>query len=215
MRRIWTLLLILIFVSSCAGMKSGKYVQVGPDQNYRKLASAFKVPEWQIRQANENKATSSGDWVFIPQNWGLMGQMMNQEETGAAFARGEFLWPVPSSKRISSEFGHRWGKNHEGIDIPARRGAHILAAKEGVVVYSGAQLGGYGNITVISHPGEVFTVYAHAKKNYVKKGQKVSRGQVIAEVGTTGRSTGPHLHFEIRHNSKALDPKQFLVYDKK
>ncbi|PIR34427.1 MAG: hypothetical protein COV37_12925, partial [Bdellovibrio sp. CG11_big_fil_rev_8_21_14_0_20_39_38] len=128
MRRIWTLLLILIFVSSCAGMKSGKYVQVGPDQNYRKLASAFKVPEWQIRQANENKAISSGDWVFIPQNWGLMGQMMNQEETGAAFARGEFLWPVPSSKRISSEFGHRWGKNHEGIDIPARRGAHILAA---------------------------------------------------------------------------------------
>lgn len=196
-------------------MKSGKYVQVGPEQNYRKLASAWKVPEWQIRQANENKAISSGDWVFIPQNWGLMGNNMNQEETGAAFARGEFLWPVPSSKRISSEFGHRWGKSHEGIDIPARRGAHILAAKEGLVVYSGSQLGGYGNITVISHPGGVFTVYAHAKKNYVKKGQKVNRGQVIAEVGTTGRSTGPHLHFEIRHNSKALDPKQFLVYDKK
>lgn len=199
---------------SCAHVKSGQYVQIGPEQNYRSLANTYKVPEWKIRQVNENKDLTPGDWVFIPKNWGVLGQLMDEGETEQAFVRGEFAWPVPSSKKISSGYGSRWGRAHEGIDIPARHGSHIVAAKEGVVVYSGNQLGGYGNITVISHDGGVFTVYAHAQKNYTRKGQKVHRGQVIATVGTTGRSTGPHLHFEIRHNSKALNPKQYLVFDR-
>ncbi|GAB4015940.1 MAG: hypothetical protein Fur0010_15410 [Bdellovibrio sp.] len=213
LQRILLLLLIFVLVS-CAHVKSGYYVQIGPEQNYRSLANTYKVPEWKIRQVNENKDLAAGDWVFIPKNWGVLGQLLDEDETEQAFVRGEFAWPVPSSKKISSDYGSRWGRAHEGIDIPARHGSHIVAAKDGVVVYSGNQLGGYGNITVISHDGGVFTVYAHAQKNYTRKGQKVHRGQVIATVGTTGRSTGPHLHFEIRHNSKPLNPKQYLVFDR-
>ena len=82
-----------------------------------------------------------------------------------------------------------------------------------MVIYSGNDLGGYGNLTVISHKGGLFSIYAHARKNYTKKGDKVFRGQVIAEVGETGRTTGPHLHFEVRYDSKALDPLKFLAYE--
>lgn len=205
--------LFIFTLVGCAHVKSGHYVQVGKNTNYRNLATTYKVPEWKLREVNQNKNLATGDWVFIPQNWGVLGNLVNEQEAEQLFARGEFAWPVPASKRISSEFGKRWGRPHEGIDIPAHRGANIVAARDGVVVYSGNQLGGYGNITVISHADGVFTVYAHAQKNYTKKGQRVHRGQVIATVGTSGRSTGPHLHFEIRHNSKALNPKQFLVFD--
>ena len=75
--------------------------------------------------------------------------------------------PVPASKKISSEFGKRWGKNHEGIDIPAPQGSHFLASEKGRVIFSGNSLKSYGNMLIISHPGEVFTIYAHAKKLFV------------------------------------------------
>jgi murein DD-endopeptidase MepM/ murein hydrolase activator NlpD len=121
---------------------------------------------------------------------------------------------VPSHKSISSNFGARWGRHHDGIDIPARKGTHIVSVSDGVVVYAGSGLGGYGNLTVISHRNGLFSVYAHSDKLYTTKGQKVHKGQVIATVGSTGRSTGNHLHFEIRKNSNPVDPKKVFARNK-
>src|SRR5690606_9771758 len=133
--------------------------------------------------------------------------------TEAHLNSGEFAWPVPSSKRISSGYGKRWGRHHEGIDIPGRVGTSIVAAADGKVIYSGSGLGGYGNITVILHDNGYHTVYAHAKRNLTVAGQRVYKGQVIAQLGKSGRSTGPHLHFEIRKNSRPLNPTQVLAMD--
>lgn len=205
--------LILISICSCSHMmNSGHYIQLKKGDSYSKLSKELKVPEWKLKSANGSKGLRAGEWVLIPLKRGFVGSNESYYNTSAYLSSGEFLWPVPAAKKISSSFGHRWGKSHEGIDIAARRGTHIVAANDGVVVYSGNRMGGYGNITVIAHKGGFFTIYAHAKKNFTKKGQKVHRGQVIAQVGSTGRSTGPHLHFEIRHNSKALNPSRFIAF---
>ncbi|MCY4524534.1 MAG: M23 family metallopeptidase [Halobacteriovoraceae bacterium] len=119
------------------------------------------------------------------------------------------LWPVPGGSKVTSHFGRRWGKDHQGIDIAAREGSHILAADDGVAAFSG-KMGGYGRVMVISHLNGLFTVYAHNKVNYIKKGERVSRGQVIGQVGRSGKATGPHLHFEIRKNGHAINPSYAL-----
>ncbi len=191
-------------------MPSGQYIQVRKGDSLNSLAKEFKVPKWKLKVHNEGKSFHEGQWVFVPQSVGLIGQGKASRGISNS-AKGEFIWPVPSSKKLSSKFGKRWGRKHEGIDIPARVGANIVAVAGGKVVYSGSRLGGYGNLTVISHGDGIFSVYAHAKRNFTKRGQMVHQGQVIAEVGMTGRTTGPHLHFELRYEGKALNPLQLLA----
>lgn len=207
------LLLSLLFTVACASVKSGHYVMVKPTDTIETLAKEFNVPKERIQASNTGKKIKSGEWVFIPLKRGILEQDMEARafDPNHLLQSGEFLWPVPSSNRLSSNFGARWGRKHEGVDIPARVGSHIVAAAEGVVVYSGDEIGGYGNITVIAHKNGFFTVYAHAKENYTKQGQRVYRGQVIAQVGMTGRTYGPHLHFEVRKNGQAIDPTDFLA----
>lgn len=207
--------LLLVSLISCASMHSGHYIQIKNGQTLESLSKSYKVPLWELKAANRGRSIASGSWVFVPLKRGILGKTKSFYDPKAYLESGDFSWPVPSSTRVSSHFGARWGKDHEGIDIPARRGASIVSMADGVVVYAGNRMGGYGNITVISHHGGIFSVYAHAKKNFTRKGQKVHKGQVIAEVGTTGRSTGPHLHFEVRHNSEAIDPLKFLAFDKR
>ncbi len=204
--------MLLIAVSSCAGLKSGKYIQLQNGETLASIGEKYQVPKWKMEVANKGRKIASGQWVFVPLNRGLLSGTSNITTEYLTY-NGEFAWPLPSSKRLSSKFGKRWGRSHEGIDIAARVGTSIVAAEDGIVIYSGDNLSGYGNLTVISHAGGLFSVYAHAKKNFTKKGQKVYRGQVIAQVGMTGRSTGPHLHFEIRHDSKAINPLDFMAYD--
>ena len=181
-------------------------------ESLKSLAKEFKVPEWKLKAHNKGRKVASGKWVFIPLKRGILAGTKN-DESHYYFQHGRLAWPVPSSKKLTSRFGKRWGRAHEGIDISARNGTSIISVESGVVIYSGNDLGGYGNLTVISHKGGLFSIYAHARKNYTKKGDKVFRGQVIAEVGETGRTTGPHLHFEVRYDSKALDPLKFLAYE--
>ena len=201
-----------LFFGSCSHIKSGQYIQLSSDDSLDKLSKEFNVSSFSLKEANRGKSFLPGEWVFIPLKRGLVHAVKRAPASTASVFVGEydFLWPVPSSKRVSSNYGRRWGRNHEGIDIPARKGTHIVAANDGVVVYSGNEMGGYGNITVIAHEGGYFSVYAHANRNFTRKGQQVFRGQVIAAVGSTGRSTGDHLHFEIRRESKSLNPKSLL-----
>ena len=118
------------------------------------------------------------------------------------------IWPVEG--RVMSRFGWRGHRHHDGIDIAAPEGTPVVAAADGIVIYSGNGFRGYGNLIVIKHTPRVFTIYAHNKKNLVRKGQKVRQGQTIALVGSTGRATGPHLHFELRIGNKPVDPLKYL-----
>ena len=135
--------------------------------------------------------------------------------SNSQYLGGEFCWPAPSYVRISSPYGYRihpiFGvkKFHSGVDLAAPGGSNILAATDGTVKMAGWN-GGYGNCVVVDHGGGVSTLYGHASRLLVSKGQKVTRGQVIAKVGTTGNSTGNHLHFEVLINGKTTDPMPYI-----
>jgi len=120
---------------------------------------------------------------------------------------GQLGWPV--SAPITSPFGWRWGRMHEGVDLGAAYGTPIAAAGSGTVIYAG-WLGGYGNLTVIDHGGGLATAYGHQSRIAVSVGQQVTRGETIGYVGSTGHSTGPHLHFEVRVNGQPVDPLGYL-----
>ena len=120
---------------------------------------------------------------------------------------GSFSTPVRG--KITSRFGTRWGRMHEGVDFGAPTGTHVSAADGGTVTFAGWD-GAYGNVIRINHGGGKTSVYAHLSKILVKKGTKVYKGQHIGNVGNTGRSTGPHLHFEIRVNGVPKNPLNYL-----
>lgn len=120
-------------------------------------------------------------------------------------------WRWPMRGRISSRFGDRrpGGRSHAGLDIAAPTGTPIVAAKPGVVTHAGSA-GGYGLAVYISHGGGVSSRYAHMSRVAVSNGRRVAAGQTIGYCGSTGQSTGPHLHFEIRHGRNAQNPTRFL-----
>lgn len=142
----------------------------------------------------------------------------NQNSQNTEYYGGSFSWPTPGYKNITSKFGPRTytlnGKkvssNHKGIDIGAPTGAKIIASNGGKVVTSAYNANGYGNYVIIDHGGGKMTVYGHMSKRGVSVGQAVTKGQQIGNVGSTGRSTGPHLHFEIRINGNAVNPLNYL-----
>jgi len=125
---------------------------------------------------------------------------------GSPSAAG-FVWPVLGP--VTSPFGWRWGRMHEGIDIGAPEGTPIRAAAAGTVIYAG-WLGGYGNLTVIDHGNGIATAYGHQSSLAAGNGAYVGQGQVVGYVGSTGHSTGPHLHFEVRVNGVPQDPLGYL-----
>lgn len=131
------------------------------------------------------------------------------------YTGGEFLWPVPVYKRISSQYGYRSDpftgakKMHTGIDIAAAKGSSILAVADGTVIMATTN-GGYGLCVKIDHGGGLVSLYGHCNEMLVKKGDKVKKGDLIARVGTTGRSTGNHLHFEVRINNNHTDPMPYF-----
>ena len=126
-----------------------------------------------------------------------------------------FIWPCPSSSRITSTFGDRESptegasSNHKAIDIGASTGANILAAADGEVTISTYSVSA-GNYIMLDHGGGVSTVYMHCSQLLVSKGEKVKKGQVIAKVGSTGYSTGPHLHFGVRSGGTYVDPLKYV-----
>lgn len=135
--------------------------------------------------------------------------------TDNSYTGGVFTWPCPSSRRITSGFGKRNSPTagassyHQGYDIGASAGAAIVAAADGVVTTTGYS-SVLGNYVILSHGGGLFTIYEHCSSVLVSKGQSVSRGATIAKVGSTGISTGPHLHFGVQLNGKYVDPGNYL-----
>ncbi len=137
------------------------------------------------------------------------------------YSGGIMMWPTLSTSYITSPFGTRLHpiqgiiKNHDGIDIGGSMGDPVYAAASGVIIYSDFNNGGYGNMVMVDHGlneegVKIITLYGHGSKLLKTVGDTVSKGDIIMEVGSTGNSTGPHVHFEVRENGLAVDPKKYL-----
>lgn len=146
------------------------------------------------------------------QSAALAARIRDAQEGAGSTGSGQpssagLIWPCDGV--VVSGFGMRWGRMHEGIDIGCAYGTPNRAAAAGTVIYAG-WLGGYGNLVVVDHQNGLSTAYAHASSILVGVGQSVSQGQTVSLVGSTGRSSGPHLHFEVRVNGVAVDPLLYL-----
>jgi murein DD-endopeptidase MepM/ murein hydrolase activator NlpD len=131
----------------------------------------------------------------------------SQSSSAVVPSSSGLIWPV--SGPVTSGFGWRWGRMHEGIDIAVPTGTPVSAAASGRIIYAG-WMGGYGNLVVIDHGGGLATAYGHNSSIAVGSGTSVSQGQTIAYAGSTGHSTGPHVHFEVRVNGSPVDPLGYL-----
>jgi murein DD-endopeptidase MepM/ murein hydrolase activator NlpD len=126
---------------------------------------------------------------------------------------GSMRWPL-DAYIVSSEFGERWGKKHKGMDMAADVGEPVFAIADGEVIYSGDGLRGYGNVVILRHDRKTSSLYAHNSELKVKQGDQVKQGTLIALLGSTGHSTGPHVHFEIRDGDLAVNPRTVLPTSK-
>lgn len=172
-----------------------------------KIAAATITPDRRI---------DSGSRVLAEAATGIRPELPNLQASNYLPDASEygmssgFIWPAEGM--LTSGFGWRWGRVHQGIDIAAPVGTPIWAAATGTVDYAGWNDGGYGNMVDIRHPDGTITRYGHLSAIYVKEGQSVSQSQVIAAMGSTGFSTGPHLHFEVRPGGgRAVNPMGYLA----
>lgn len=143
---------------------------------------------------------------------GIISKIEEEKKKEEATINGIYLAVTPVSGHITSRYGSRESirdHTHQGLDIAAKTGTPIKAVADGTVTHSGT-MGGYGNLIIIDHGNGITSYYGHCNKLYKKLGAKISAGDVIAEVGSTGNSTGPHLHFEIRQNGKYVNPQKYL-----
>lgn len=122
---------------------------------------------------------------------------------------GAWRWPLDAGV-VSSEYGRRWGRQHHGMDIAADMKTPVYAMGPGKVLYAGDRLRGYGNVVIVRHDEDTVTLYAHNDAIKVKEKQAVKANQVIALLGNTGKSTGPHVHFEFRVGNQSVDPRTKL-----
>ena len=162
-----------------------------------------KVEEEQERLENQLKASLQGSLS------------KSSSAVSPKYVNGAFTWPAPASYNITSPYGYRihpvykTKKFHSGIDIGAAYGTAVLAANGGTVTMAGWN-GGYGNCIVVDHGGGLATLYAHLSSISVSRGATVSKGQQIGKIGSTGVSTGPHLHFEVLKNGSTTNPMNYL-----
>jgi murein DD-endopeptidase MepM/ murein hydrolase activator NlpD len=126
---------------------------------------------------------------------------------------GSMRWPL-DAYIVSSEYGERWGKVHKGMDMAAHVGEPVYAIADGEVIYAGDGLRGYGNVVILRHDRKTSSLYAHNSELKVKQGDQVTKGTLVALLGNTGHSTGPHVHFEIRDGDIAVNPRNILPKSK-
>lgn len=189
----------------------GTYMVVRGDTIYH-IAHEYGVSPRRLMAANgisDPRDLRVGQMLVIPGAGFASASAVNAPEIWpAAHADRQFAWPVVGGI-LTSPFGMRHGAMHDGIDIAAPAGTPVHAADDGTVIYSG-RLRGYGNVVIVRHSGGYVTVYAHNERNLAREGERVTRGQEIAELGATGRATGPNLHFEIRYDNQAQNPLAYL-----
>lgn len=207
------LLLILFTLFSCSRVTrqptSGIYHSVQKGESLKTIARKYSVSRLEIQKANgiyDSMDLDSGMQIIIP---GIKKKIAPKpiEPRQSKKLPIRLIWPAQGT--ISSGYGKRHGRMHSGIDITRDGGKDIRAAAAGVIEFSGRQRG-YGKTIIINHGRGITTLYGHNATLYVKKGTRVKRGSVIAKMGSTGTSSGIHLHFEVRLNKKHTNPLRFL-----
>lgn len=195
--------------------------EIRKDLNAKKVSLAAQKEEAAAKEEELNakkKQLEEKEDELLAQAKELETKLKQMVDASSPYVGGVFIWPVPSSHYITSYAGYRihpvykvW-KYHSGMDISASGGADILAMGDGKVILSQAEpwYGGYGQCVMIDHGGGVVSLYGHCSKLLVSVGQTVKQGQVIAKVGTTGTSTGNHLHVEVRENGTIVDPLTYI-----
>jgi murein DD-endopeptidase MepM/ murein hydrolase activator NlpD len=190
---------------------------VKPKDTLYGIARANNISVAELRRMNSlsSDAIRVGQRLVIssaprPVDQETLDRLAHEELLRQDRIRDDLANPVEGT--VISEYGLRNGRPHKGIDIGAKNGTPIYAVLDGKVVFAGTQ-GAYGNVIVIEHPEFVMTVYAHNEKNLVAVGDKVTKGQQIATVGSTGNAIGSHLHFEYRVKGKAINPRKVLPLD--
>jgi murein DD-endopeptidase MepM/ murein hydrolase activator NlpD len=229
MKRCIICVIILLFSLGIAGAREKVFIDNTEIQEYKgrlgkwtmmssggtlvQVAREFGTAADEVYAINENPARkmAHGTYVFIPFSESHIEKLTARGVTRSAIETSddEFIWPIEDVKNISSVLGLRGGRFHSGMDIPAQRGKPVGASMEGRVICS-VYLAGFGNTIDIEHRNNFITRYSHLSATFVKKGDFVKKGQVVGLVGSTGVSTGNHLHFEIRCNDIPLDPLDFL-----
>ncbi|MFQ5848788.1 MAG: peptidoglycan DD-metalloendopeptidase family protein [Candidatus Methylomirabilales bacterium] len=217
--------LAVLLLAGCGGRRHrtpGVYHRVRPGQSLYRIAKTYRVDMRKLMRVNriaDPGKIRAGDRLFVPgarrvlyvpvyrpEETALLERKLPARATGVSHLR--FLWPVRG--KIVARFGIEDGFKNNGVAIAAKRGTPIRAAEKGKIIYSGSDLRDYGNLIIVDHQGGFATVYAHNRVNLVRRGERVRRGQVIAEVGMTGVAEIPYVHFEIRRGGKARDPLTFL-----
>lgn len=199
----------------------GVYHLVERHQTLYRICKTYGVDIKEVASFNgivDQNKIKAGQRIFIPGANEVLKveiyiddvvmEFPEREREKMVYKRPDFIWPLEGE--YVNFFEEIEKKRHQGIDISSPAGVPIKASASGTVLYSGNTVRGYGNLIILRHSEEYVTVYAHNQVNLVEEGTWVEKGQVIAKVGQTGRASGPHLHFEIRKNNKAMDPMLFL-----
>lgn len=196
------LLALAVALAGCAAQRAappagGSYADVSRAQRMREQLRA------QHRAAGGGRGVVERTVPVIPLDGVALAPRQRAPRTAAPRGAPELDWPVEGP--VTSGYGRRGRRHHDGIDIQAPHGTEVRAAADGVVYFEGA-LRGYGRLIILVHGDGFATVYAHNALHYVREGMRVRRGQRIATVGRSGRTTGRVLHFEVRQNDVAYDP---------
>ncbi|HMK74597.1 MAG TPA: M23 family metallopeptidase [Thermodesulfobacteriota bacterium] len=221
----------VFFLNTCAPHKvpperpsvtqgvKGVYHVVERHQTLYRICKTYRVDLKEVASLNriaDPSKIETGQRIFIPGAKKVLKVEIYIDDVVAepaetaktAYKKLDFIWPVEG--KISNTFEEAESRRHQGIDISTPIGTPIKASNAGKVLYSNNGIRGYGNLIILRHSEEYVTVYAHNQVNLVEEGAWAEKGQIIGKVGQTGKATGPHLHFEIRKNNKALDPLLFL-----
>lgn len=194
-------------ISALIKQKEARIVEVSADISNKEAA----IKEYQDMIAQEDAEIAALEKAVAEER----ARLEAENARARIYNGGMFAWPCPGYKRISDEYGNRIHpilgiqQFHNGVDMSAPSGTAILAAYDGDVI-AAAYSGSMGNYIMIDHGSELYTIYMHCSALYVSKGQTVTKGQNIAAVGSTGRSTGPHLHFSVRLNGNYVSPWNYL-----
>ena len=227
----FTILLVILFISGCAKHKvplekpspptkiKEVYHVVERHQTFYRICKTYGVELKKVAALNgisDPGKIQTGQRIFIPGAKKVLRVEIYIEDVVAepvdkaeiSYKKLDFIWPVEG--KINDVFEEAESRRHQGIDISSPLGTPIRASNAGTVIYSNNTIKGYGNLIILRHSEELVTVYAHNQVNLVEEGTWAERGQIIGKVGQTGKTSGPHLHFEIRKDNKALDPLLFL-----
>lgn len=190
------------------------------EENDKKIAMVSNMKVLKTNYMNqlteEEKALQADIEIFNQEMAQIESDLINLTDSNSAYAGGEMAWPAPGYYTITSPFGYRVHpilgvtRFHSGVDIGVPTGGKVIAANDGIVIKT-TYTSSYGNMVMIDHGGGIVTLYAHGSKIIATLGQEVKRGDIIMEAGSTGWSTGPHLHFEVRLDGEYQQPLDYIT----